>query len=75
MRSAIFQVDSLMPGGAMMSFVLTIITYMPANVLFAYFVSFMFDKWDTAQSAMPIMFFMVIIASTARDSQSASRTK
>lgn len=55
----IVQVDSLMPGGAMMSFILTCITYMPANVLFAYIMSFMFDKWETAQAAQPMIFFMV----------------
>ena len=43
----------------MTSFILTCITYMPANILFAYIVSFLFDKWETAQAAMPIMFFMV----------------
>ena len=43
----------------MFSFILTCLTYMPANVLFAYLMSFLFDKWETAQAAMPIMFFMV----------------
>ena len=48
-----------MPGGAIFSFLLVCFTYMPATILFAYFVSFMFDKWETAQAAQPMIFFLV----------------
>ncbi|XP_053402183.1 cholesterol transporter ABCA5-like isoform X2 [Mercenaria mercenaria] len=53
------QVTSFTYGGAALSFILLCIFYIPSNILLAYVVSFLFDKFETCQSVAPTIFLMI----------------
>ncbi|KAL5018612.1 hypothetical protein ScPMuIL_004334 [Solemya velum] len=53
------EVDSLMSAGAVLSALLVFITYVPANLLFAYVISFLFQKFETAQAVLLMLFIMI----------------
>jgi ATP-binding cassette subfamily A (ABC1) protein 5 len=48
-----FQIPSIIQPGAIISLVLLYIFYMPVTMLFAYNMGFLFDNYETAESAIP----------------------
>ncbi|KAL4218252.1 ATP-binding cassette sub- A member 5 [Mactra antiquata] len=53
------QLDGLTSGGAVLSFIILALFYVPANILFSYFFSFIYDKYETCQSTIPTAFIML----------------
>ncbi|XP_033122032.1 ATP-binding cassette sub-family A member 5-like [Anneissia japonica] len=54
-----FQVDAFMNAGAMITFLLLLITYLPVSTIFAYCVSFMFDSFESCQAVLPSFYSLV----------------
>ena len=53
------QAPALMYVGAAVSVFLIFLFYVPMNMLYAYCLSFAFDKMETAQTVIPNLFVMV----------------
>ncbi|XP_052816309.1 cholesterol transporter ABCA5-like isoform X2 [Mya arenaria] len=49
------RVQTLLNGGAILSFLLTCLFYIPPSILFPYCLSFLFVKWESASSVLPIL--------------------
>ncbi|XP_076072509.1 cholesterol transporter ABCA5-like isoform X3 [Mytilus galloprovincialis] len=57
--TAAIQVDSLKPGGAMVSLVLLFLTIIPSSTLFVYIFQFLFDNFETCQSSLTVLYFFI----------------
>nr|XP_006816829.1 PREDICTED: ATP-binding cassette sub-family A member 5-like [Saccoglossus kowalevskii] len=55
----IFRVDNFLIPGAMLCMIILLILYLPIATIFQFCTSFMFDKYDTAQSALPWLSYFV----------------
>lgn len=53
------QVDSFKTAGAILSLILLLLTFMLSTTLFTYIFAFVFSNYETCQSAMTTMYFLV----------------
>mgnify|MGYP000727765153 CR=1 FL=1 len=54
-----FKVPSLTPAPAMVCLVVALLLFLPSAILFSYVFSFLFKKWEFAQSVMPQLYLYV----------------